>query len=317
MGVSVTRRRMLAGLGGLAGLAACGRVATPTGEVEVPAREPGTPDPRPLAYGGDPAQYGVLHLPPGAGPVPVVVVVHGGYWRASYGLELGTPLAVDLTNRGIAAWNIEYRRVGAGGGWPATFADVAAAVDLLPGEVQKAAGARLDLDRVVMLGHSAGGHLAAWSASRARLPDGTVAPQPRVRPVGTVAQAGVLDLVAAADQDLGGGAVVDLLGGTPITVAGRYALGSPAALVPATGPVVCVHGDADTVVPLDRRPAGPVAALRRGGEGRAGRGAPARAARRRPLRGDRSRSSRLGGRARGGRGSAVSGTTVPPGVGLR
>jgi acetyl esterase/lipase len=252
VGVSVTRRRVLAGVGGLAGLAACGRVATPIGDVEVPAPQPGTPDLRPLPYGGDPAQYGVLHLPPGAGPVPVVVVVHGGYWRASYGLELGTPLAVDLTNRGVAAWNIEYRRVGAGGGWPATFADVAAAVDLLPDEVQKAAGGRLDLDRVVMLGHSAGGHLAAWAASRARLPDGSVAPEPRVRPVGTVAQAGVLDLVAAADQGLGGGAVVDLLGGTPVTVAGRYALGSPAALVPATGPVVCVHGDADTVVPLDQ-----------------------------------------------------------------
>jgi acetyl esterase/lipase len=252
VGVSVTRRGVLAGLGGLAGLAACGRVATPTGEVEVPAPQPGTPDPRPLAYGGDPVQYGVLHLPPGTGPVPVVVVVHGGYWRASYGLELGTPLAVDLTNRGLAAWNIEYRRVGAGGGWPATFADVAAAVDLLPDAVQKAAAGRLDLDRVVMLGHSAGGHLAAWAASRDRLPDGSVAPEPRVRPVGTVAQAGVLDLVAAADQGLGGGAVVDLLGGTPVTVAGRYALGSPAALVPAAGPVVCVHGDADTVVPLDQ-----------------------------------------------------------------
>ena len=253
MGVTVTRRRLLSGLAALGGLAACGRVDTPTGEVEIPAPQPGTPDPRPLAYGPDPAQYGVLHLPPAAtGAVPVVVVVHGGYWRATYGLELGTPLAVDLTNRGIAAWNVEYRRVGAGGGWPATLADVAAAVDLLPDEVQKAAGGRLDLDRVVLLGHSAGGHLAVWAASRDRLRDGSVAAVPRVRPVGTVAQAGVLDLVAAAEQGLGGGAVVDLLGGTPATVAQRYALGSPAALVPAAGPVVCVHGDADTVVPLDQ-----------------------------------------------------------------
>jgi acetyl esterase/lipase len=250
--VSVTRRRLLAGLAGLGGLAACGRVSTPSGDVEVPAPQPGTPDPRPLAYGDDPAQFGVLHLPPGAGPVPVVVVVHGGYWRASYGLELGTPLAVDLTNRGVAAWNVEYRRVGAGGGWPATFADVAAAVDLLPDDVRKAANGRLDLDRVVLLGHSAGGHLAVWAASRERLRDGSVAAAPRVRPVGTVAQAGVLDLVAAAQQGLGGGAVVDLLGGTPATVADRYARASPAALVPAAGPVVCVHGDADTVVPLDQ-----------------------------------------------------------------
>ncbi|WP_243418285.1 alpha/beta hydrolase family protein [Actinomycetospora cinnamomea] len=248
----MTRRGLLAGLAALGGAAACGRVSTPTGEVEVPAPRPGTPEPRPLTYGPDPAQFGVLHLPPGTGPVPVAVVVHGGYWRAAYGLDLGTPLAVDLTNRGVAAWNIEYRRVGAGGGWPATFTDVAAAVDLLTAEVQEAAGGRLDLDRVVLLGHSAGGHLATWAASRERLRDGSVAAAPRVRPVGTVAQAGVLDLVAAAEQGLGGGAVVDLLGGTPATVADRYALGSPAALVPAAGPVVCVHGDADTVVPLDQ-----------------------------------------------------------------
>ena len=105
---------------------------------------------------------------------------------------------------------------------------------------------------MVFLGHSAGGHLATWAASRDRLRDGSVAAAPRVRPVGTVAQAGVLDLVAGADQGLGGGAVVDLLGGTPATVADRYALASPAALVPAAGPVVCVHGDADTIVPLDQ-----------------------------------------------------------------
>ncbi|MDD7939719.1 alpha/beta hydrolase [Actinomycetospora lutea] len=248
----MARRSLLGGLAGLAGLAACARVPTPAGDVVVPPPRPGTPDPRPLPYGPDPAQYGVLHLPPGAQRVPVVVVVHGGYWRASYGLELGTPLAVDLTNRGIAAWNVEYRRVGAGGGWPTTFTDVAAAVDLLPDSVQKAADGRLDLDRVVFLGHSAGGQLVAWAASRERLDTGRLGAGPRVRPVGTVSQAGVLDLVAGAAADLGGGAVVDLLGGLPEAVADRYALASPAALAPAPAPVVCVHGDADTVVPLDQ-----------------------------------------------------------------
>ncbi|MDD7967094.1 alpha/beta hydrolase [Actinomycetospora lemnae] len=242
----------LAGLTGVAALAACTRVSTPTGDVVIPPTQPGTPAPRTLVYGKDPAQYGVLHLPPGPGPVPVVVVVHGGYWRASYGLELGTPLAVDLTNRGIAAWNVEYRRVGAGGGWPATFTDVADAVDLLAGPVQQAAGGRLDLDRVVLLGHSAGGQLVTWAASRERLDAGTPGADPQVRPAGTVSQAGVLDLVAGAAANLGGGAVVDLLGGRPDTVADRYALASPAALVPAPAPVVCVHGDADTVVPVDQ-----------------------------------------------------------------
>jgi acetyl esterase/lipase len=248
----MARRSLLGGVMGLAGLAACARVPTPAGPVTVPPTQPGTPTPRSLPYGPDPSQYGVLHLPPGGEKVPVVVVVHGGYWRAAYGLELGTPLAVDLTNRGVAAWNLEYRRVGAGGGWPMTFADVAAAVDLLPGAVQKAANGRLDLDRVVFLGHSAGGQLVGWAASRERLDAGATGADPQVRPVGTVSQAGVLDLVAGADANLGGGAVVDLLGGPPATVADRYALASPAALVPAPAPVVCVHGDADTVVPLDQ-----------------------------------------------------------------
>ncbi|WP_345421940.1 alpha/beta hydrolase family protein [Actinomycetospora chlora] len=252
----VARRRVLGGaLGGVAALAlaACGGVATPTGGVTVPPTAPGTPGPQRVAYGPDPSQYGVLHLPPGNGrALPVVVVVHGGYWRAAYGLELGTPLAVDLTNRGIAAWNVEYRRVGAGGGWPATFTDLAAAVDALPGAVDQATGGRLDLDRVVFLGHSAGGQLVGWAASRERLDAGAPGADPQVRPVGTVSQAGVLDLVAGAAQDLGGGAVTDLLGGAPDRVADRYALASPTALVPAPAPVVCVHGDADTVVPLDQ-----------------------------------------------------------------
>jgi acetyl esterase/lipase len=256
MGVRLARRRVLGGVTGLAalaGLAACGRVATPTGGVTVPPSRPGTPTPRALAYGGDPAQYGVLHLPPGdSRDLPVVVVVHGGYWRAAYGLELGTPLAVDLTNCGVAAWNVEYRRVGAGGGWPATFTDVAAAVDLLPRAVAEAAGGRLDLDRVVLLGHSAGGQLVTWAASRERLDPGRPGADPQVRPVGTVSQAGVLDLVAGAAANLGGGAIPDLLGGPPEQVADRYALTSPSALVPAPAPVVCVHGDADTVVPLDQ-----------------------------------------------------------------
>jgi acetyl esterase/lipase len=252
----VNRRSILGGLGalGLSGLVAgCTGVGTPAGTVEVPEPGPGTPAPVPVRYGPDPAQYGELHLPAGTqAAVPVVVVVHGGYWRQAYGLELGTPLAVDLSNRGVAAWNIEYRRLGGGGGYPATFADVATAVDTLAGPGQAAAGGRLDLGRVVLLGHSAGGHLVGWVASRERLPGGAVGAAPVVRPVGTVSQAGVLDLVAGAAADLGGGAVSDLLGGPPAALADRYAQTSPAALVPAPAPVVCVHGDADTVVPLDQ-----------------------------------------------------------------
>lgn len=243
----MSRRTMLATLGaGL--LAAC---SGPGGAT--PAARPGTPEPRSLPYGPDPSQHAVLHLPPdgGAGPLPVVVVLHGGYWRAQYGLELGTPLAVDLTNAGVAALNVEYRRVGAGGGFPTTLTDVAAAVDLLA-EVAGRAGRALDLDRVVFLGHSAGGQLAAWAASRARLPAGAPGAGPRVAARGVVTQAGVLDLVAGAEQGLGAGAVVDLLGGPPTAQAARYAVASPAALVPAPCPVVCVHGTADVTVPPDQ-----------------------------------------------------------------
>ncbi len=254
--MGVNRRSVLGGLGalGLTGLlASCTGVSTPSGVVEIPEPQPGTPAPVPVRYGPDPAQYGVLHLPAGTTTaLPVVVVVHGGYWRQAYGLELGTPLAVDLTNAGVAAWNIEYRRVGGGGGYPATFADVASALDVLAGAGQAAAGGRLDLSRVVLLGHSAGGHLVGWAAGRERLPAGAVGAAPVVRPVGTVSQAGVLDLAAGAAANLGGGAVTDLLGGPPATLAARYALTSPAALVPAPAPVVCVHGSVDTVVPVDQ-----------------------------------------------------------------
>jgi acetyl esterase/lipase len=114
-------------------------------------------------YGSHPSQLGELHLPSGAGPHPVCVVVHGGYWRAQYDRSLMTGLCDDLAAHGLAAWNLEYRRVGGGGGWPDTLLDVAAGVDSLA-----ALEAPLDLARVVAIGHSAGGQLASG--------------RPRVRP---------------------------------------------------------------------------------------------------------------------------------------
>ncbi len=249
----MSRRSVLATLTA----AASGLLAACTEGGAVPPARPGTPEPTTLRYGPDPAQYAMLHLPPDGGgrPLPVVVILHGGYWRAQYGLELGTPLAVDLTNADVAALNVEYRRVGAGGGFPTTLDDVAAAVDLLAGpaaDIARQAGRGLDLDRVVLLGHSAGGQLAVWAASRSRLRAPAPGAGPRVAARGVVSQAGVLDLVAGADQGLGGGAVVDFLGGTPTTQAARYAVASPAALVPAACPVVAVHGTADTTVPPDQ-----------------------------------------------------------------
>lgn len=224
-----------------AALAACA--------VATPAPAPGVTGPRKITYGDHPDQFGELTLPPGA-VRGVVVVIHGGFWRQSYGLDLGRPLAADLADNGLAAWNVEYRRVGGGGGWTATFDDVAAALDLLAGPVQEAAGGRLPLDRIVAVGHSAGGQLGAWLAARPGLPAGAPGASPAVRLRGVVSQAGVLDLVDASEQGVGNGAVEDLLGGPPTAAPERYAVASPIARIPIGVPVVCVHGTKDANVPI-------------------------------------------------------------------
>ena len=121
--------------------------------------------------GSDPSQVAELFLPEGDGPHPVVVVVHGGYWRARYDRSLMTDLCLDLAAHGLAAWNLEYRRVGGGGGWPETFLDVAAGVDALA-----SLEAPLDLENVLAVGHSAGGQLAFWAAARPTLPPGRPGP---------------------------------------------------------------------------------------------------------------------------------------------
>ena len=154
-----------------------------------------------------------------------------------------TPLAHDLARRGLAVWNVEYRRVGQeGGGWPGTFEDVAAAVDHLA-ELED-----VDADRVATCGHSAGGHLALWLAARHRLADG-VGARPRVRPVAAVSQGGVCDLERAWRDDLGGGAVEGLLG--PLDEGSeRLAAASPASLAPLGVPQILVHGTEDDTVPV-------------------------------------------------------------------
>ncbi len=233
-----------------------------------------------VAYGDQPSQFGELTLPTGNGRCGVVVIVHGGFWRTRYGLELGRPLAADLVGAGVAVWNVEYRRVGrgplrrsaAGGGWPETAEDVAAAVDALSGPVQAGAGGRLDLDRVVAVGHSAGGQLAGWLAARPGLPAGTPGAGPRVSLRGVIAQAGVLDLVEAARLNLGGGAIQAFLGGEPADRREAYDLASPTARVRAQGgfgiPVVCVHGTSDANVPISQSERFVAAATAVGGDAR-------------------------------------------------
>ncbi len=204
---------------------------------------------RTVRYGPHPSQCGDLHLPGGAGgPYPVMVLVHGGSWRSRYGKAVMRGLAGDLTRRGWAVWNIEYRRIGGGGGWPETFEDMAAAIDLTP-ELD----APLDLERVSLLGHSAGGHLALWAASRERLPAGAPGALADGAGVGlrqTIVQAGVADL-AGSYRLWHGGAAGELMGGGPDERPERYDVGDPMRLLPASTPVLLVHGVLDETVSIE------------------------------------------------------------------
>jgi acetyl esterase/lipase len=156
-----------------------------------------------------------------------------------------TPLAEDLAGRGFAVWNIEYRRLGGGGGWPETFLDVAAAVDHLA-EI-RAQGVDLPLDRVVAAGHSAGGHLALWSAKRGGFPGIAGA---RVRVDAAVGMAPVADLVPAHSLAVGRNSVDEFLGGSPQSVRARFETASPRFLLPLGVRQLILHGTEDQALPV-------------------------------------------------------------------
>ena len=191
-----------------------------------------------------------VRLPSDAGARPLVVVVHGGFWMAEFDRAHAGPQSVGLVDAGYVVATVDYRRVGQrGGGWPGTFDDLAALTDAVPALVADALPGRVDTTRTVLVGHSAGGHLAAWAAARHLLPQDS--PWRRASPldVGVVSLAGVLDLELSEQLGLGAHAARRLLGGSPRRRPDRYALADPAALLPTGGRLIAVHGTRDDTVP--------------------------------------------------------------------
>lgn len=202
-----------------------------------------------ITYGNGPQQFGELRVPSGPGPFPVMIVIHGGCWQNEFDYVYMTRLAEWLTEHGVATWTIEYRRLGdAGGGWPGTFLDVADGTDALRGMAEKA---HLDLKRVFATGHSAGGHLALWLASRGKLPKSS-----ELYRENPVAIQGVLGLAAITNLEkyrIGPpnschSSVEPLLGGGPDKVSSRYAETSPSQRLPIGVRQIFIQGEKDPIV---------------------------------------------------------------------
>jgi acetyl esterase/lipase len=205
-----------------------------------------------LSYGPLPEQVVDVRLPAGTGRAPLVVVVHGGFWMAEWDRTHAGPQSAGLAAAGYVVATAEYRRVGQpGGGWPGIFDDAALLADTVPARVRDAVGDRVDATAPVLVGHSAGGHLAAWAAARHRLPAGSRWHRSMPLDASVVSLAGVLDLVEAERRGLGDGAARLLLDGSPHGQPERYAVASPIALLPAGARAVLVHGTADVQVPVE------------------------------------------------------------------
>jgi acetyl esterase/lipase len=199
-------------------------------------------------YGSLEDQVGDLFLPARPRP-PVVCLLHGGFWRMPYGRDQMTAIAQDLANRGYAVWNLEYRRLGSPtGGWPGTCDDVISGIEYLTSLTND--GIDLDLKRVVIIGHSAGGHLALWSTAQQQGNRNSKVTH-RILIKAVVGEAPVADLKCAYEMGVGGGAVAELLGATLTDQPRLYYAASPITLLPLGVPQFIIHGTADNVVPIE------------------------------------------------------------------
>ncbi|MBM7602443.1 acetyl esterase/lipase [Metabacillus crassostreae] len=206
-----------------------------------------------ISYGEHSSQFGVLRIPDSKEPLPIIVMIHGGFWQSKYNLEENNPIAEDLTSRGYVTWNIEYRRVGEeGGGWTGTFNDVIDSINYLSHlkEVYN-----LDLTKVYLIGHSAGGHLALWVASRMDQIKDAQSFNKLIVPVKKVVSlAGVTDLnkMWKFHEEKGiKSLVASLMGGPPNEFDERYKAASPIELIPIRIDHVLVHGELDQHVPVE------------------------------------------------------------------
>ncbi len=199
-----------------------------------------------LSYGDQPLQFGYLRLPKSAGKHPLAIVIHGGCWLAAYDLEHIGHLSAALTKEGIATWSLEYRRIGdAGGGYPGTFEDIGRGVDFAR---TLARDYSLDLSRIIIIGHSAGGQLALWAAGRKQLPKTSLFYAPDPLPIsGVVSLAGITDLKRA--ESVCNNSVSRLLAGAEKNEA-LYRQISPVEMLPLNVEQWLIQGESDRIVPV-------------------------------------------------------------------
>ena len=205
-----------------------------------------------ITYGESDQQFAQLRSPADDGPHPLLFVIHGGFWQNRYDLSHISHLCAALTDIGFVTCSLEYRRIGdRGGGWPGTFLDVSLAVDRILEGVSS--NPRIDLTRIGVIGHSAGGHLALWLACRNNVPRSSpIHYNGRNHVLRAVSLAGVSDLREAWGEKLGSGAVSRFIGGSPDQFPERYEAGSPIELLPSGADLIVVHGAGDDVVPVSQ-----------------------------------------------------------------